>query len=365
MARATRGKAVVRIAEAAAVVAETTAGTGSAAEMTETVEATAAGPAARVAAVVLNWNGWRDTIPCMESLRAGDEVPRVIVVDNGSSDDSVARIGAAAPWATLVRLPRNLGFGAGMNAGIAVALEQEPTVDYAWILNNDTLVRPEALSRMIAVADRDPAVGIVGSRLVDADGSGRVQALGGGGINPWLGTTWSFVRPTTRPCDYLVGASLLLRRELLLTVGGFDERYFFYLEDTDLSVRARHAGWRLAVASDAMVLHSLGASINRGSSGRTLTADLHYAKSSAIFLSGMPMPSRPVAISVRFAGMILKRVARRQPERVSPIARAYVDGLRIGRRPPSIPVFRSRGRRASDQGFGSTASTESRAVRSR
>ncbi len=81
---------------------------------------------ARTAVIVLNWNGWRDTIPCIESLRAMQDVPSVFVVDNGSSDDSVARIRSAAPWAALVLVASNRGFGAGMNAGMAAALELDP-----------------------------------------------------------------------------------------------------------------------------------------------------------------------------------------------------------------------------------------------
>jgi GT2 family glycosyltransferase len=293
----------------------------------------------RTAVVVLNWNGWRDTIPCVESLRAMEDVPSVFVVDNGSSDDSVARIHAAAPWAELVLLESNRGFGAGMNAGIAAALEQDPPFEYVWVLNNDTLVLRETLARMMGIADRDPTIGIVGSRLIHADGSGRVQALGGGGIGRWLGTTSTFVQPTTRSCDHLIGASLLLRRALLLELGGFDERYFFFLEDTDLSVRVRRAGWRLAVATDATVLHRGGASINDGARVPSLASDVQYAKSLAIFLSGLPLPMCLIAIPVRFAAELAKRVKRRQLERLLPIARAYVNGLRIGRRPPMIPMF--------------------------
>jgi GT2 family glycosyltransferase len=307
---------------------------------------TATEPVARTAAVVLNWNGWRDTIPCVESLRAAEGAPRVVVVDNGSSDDSVAHICSATPWVRLVRLPSNRGFSGGMNAGISVALEQDPPVEYIWVLNNDTVVQRETLSRMMAIADCDPAVGIVGCRLIDADGSGRVQALGGGGLCRWLGTTSTYVRPTARSCDHLIGASLLLRRAVLSELGGFDERYFFYLEDTDLSLRARRAGWRLAVAHSATVIHRRGASINDGSQARSLRSDVSFARSSAIFVSSLDLPWRITAIPLRLAGMLANRLARAQVDRVGPITRAYLDGLRIGRRSPRIPSFsteRSRG----------------------
>lgn len=298
------------------------------------------GPATgRVAVVVLNWNGWRDTVACIESLRNLDVVPRVIVVDNGSTDDSPDHIRSRAPWVRLVRLPSNRGFAGGMNAGIAVALNENPDLDYVWVLNNDTLAEPSTLSRMVALAESDSRIGIVGSRLVDADGSGRIQAFGGGAVNRWLGTTSTYVRPPTKDCEHLIGASLLLRRSLLQQVGGFDERYFFFLEDTDLSVRARRAGWRLAVAEDATVIHRRGASIDDGSAFRSLRSDLSVARSSAVFVSSLGLPWQATAIPLRLVGMLVRRLARRQADRVIPMTRAYVEGLRIGRRSPRTPIF--------------------------
>jgi GT2 family glycosyltransferase len=293
----------------------------------------------RVAAVVLNWNGWRDTLACLESLRRLDALPHVIVVDNGSSDGSGERIRAEAPWAQLLALTSNHGFSGGMNAGISAALTDRPALDYVWVLNNDTLVEPATLSRMVGLADSDPRIGIVGSRVVDADGSGRIQALGGGSVNLWLGTTKPYVTVPSKDCESLVGASLLLRRSLLRQIGGFDERYFFYLEDTDLSLRARRAGWRLAIAPDSTVVHRRGASIDAGSPTRSLRSDVHFARSVAIFVSSLPLPWRITAVPFRLAGMLINRLARRQPDRMLPMTRAYLDGLRIGRHSPRIPIF--------------------------
>jgi hypothetical protein len=295
--------------------------------------------APRVAAVVLNWNGWRDTIPCLESLRKSASAPSVIVVDNGSTDDSLARIASAAPWIRLLSLSANLGFSAGVNAGIAAALA-DGVPDYLWVLNNDTVVASETLSRMLALADSDTRIGIVGCRLVDADGSGRVQAFGGGRFNPWLGTTSVYVEPTARACDHLVGASLLLRRSLLEQIGGFDERYFFYLEDTDLSLRARRAGWRLEVANDATVMHRRGASISGGAATPSLSSDVQQARSAGIFAVTMGLPWMVTAIPLRLLGMAIRRAVRGQMNRIPSITRAYAEGLRLGRSPRQVPSFR-------------------------
>jgi glycosyltransferase involved in cell wall biosynthesis len=290
---------------------------------------------------VLNWNGWEDTFRCLASLRASDDLPAVVVVDNGSSDGSCGRIRDVAPWVQLVALPTNVGFAAGMNAGIAAALAAMPEIEFVWVLNNDTIVDPFALSRMLALADSDDGIGLVGCRLVDADGSGRVQALGGGSVNRWLGTTTAAVEPTARGCDYLIGASVLVRRAVLEQVGGFDERFFFYLEDTDLSLRARRAGWRLAVAADAVVLHRGGASISGGQPAKSLASDIQSARSAGIFVMSLGLPWSATSVPLHHVGMVLRRVARRQPGRLVPIMRAYVSGLRLGRRPPRVPVFRA------------------------
>jgi GT2 family glycosyltransferase len=293
----------------------------------------------RVAVVVLNWNGWPETLACLESLRLLDVVPRVFVVDNGSIDGSADRIRGNTPWARLVQLSSNRGFGGGMNAGIAAALHQAPWIDYVWLLNNDTLTTRSTLSRMVALADSDRRIGIVGSRLVDADGSGRVQAMGGGTINRWLGTTSTYLRASSNACDHLVGASLLVRRSLLRQIGGFDERYFFYLEDTDLSLRAKRAGWRLAVAQDATVIHRRGASVSNGSTSPSRRSDFYLARSSAIFVSSLGLPWKITAIPLRLAGMLANRLVRSQADRVIPIIRGYLEGLVIGRHNPEIPTF--------------------------
>jgi GT2 family glycosyltransferase len=217
----------------------------------------------------------------------------------------------------------------------------DPEPEYVWLLNNDTLVEPDALSQMMAVADREPTVGIVGSHLVDADGSRRTQALGGGSINRWLGTTSTYTAPTSKPCEHLVGASLLLRCAMLHEVGGFDERYFFYLEDTDLSVRARRAGWQLRVAPQAIVAHRRGATIDGGGSGRSLQSDVSLARSSGLFVSSLDLPWRITAIPIRLTAMIVRRLMRRQWRRVLPMSRAYVAGVILGGTAARIPKFGS------------------------
>src|SRR5689334_13312211 len=120
-----------------------------------------------VSVVLLNWNGWKDTIPCVESLRQlGYANVQIVVVDNASTDESEERIRAACPDVTLLQSGANRGFAGGNNVGIRYALEH--SADYVWLLNNDTLVRPNTLSALVARAESDPRIGFVGSKILYA-----------------------------------------------------------------------------------------------------------------------------------------------------------------------------------------------------
>jgi hypothetical protein len=248
-------------------------------------------PFPRVVAVVLNWNAWRDTIACVESLLESSCVPdRIVICDNGSLDDSVARLtewgerrdefavfGAPAEALdgpasdsplVLVCLPENGGYARGNNLGIRYAI-QRCEAEYVWILNNDTIVEREALARMIEVATSDPSVGIVGSKLLRYDAPDTIQALGGGHIVPilchdtQLGSGRKAAGVGTKPIllDHIVGASLLVRAEAVRRVGPIDESYFLYREETDWCIRMRRAGWKLYCCTTATVWHKQSHSI--------------------------------------------------------------------------------------------------------
>jgi GT2 family glycosyltransferase len=213
-----------------------------------------------VSCIVLNWNGWRDTIVCIASLEKAD-YPNlsIIVVDNGSTDDSVQRIHSEFPLLEIIESPANLGFGSGNNLGIRVALQRG--VKYIWLLNNDTVVEPVTLTALVSHAESDPELGEIGSVLCYAHAPDQVQAWGGGRINLWTGTSRHYTEPvTTDKLDFLTAASVLIPAAVLEKVGLFDEQYFMYWEDTDLSFRIRAAGWKLGVATDAKLLHKEGTS---------------------------------------------------------------------------------------------------------
>ncbi|MDA8152505.1 MAG: glycosyltransferase family 2 protein [Acidithiobacillus sp.] len=256
--------------------------------------------------ILLNWHGWRDTIACLDSLASLDYTNyRVLVVDNGSTDDSVARIRAAHPEAPIIETGRNLGFSGGCNVGVRHALEEG--TDYIWLLNNDTTVDFQALSAMVAVAEANPRVGAIGSVLYYLDNPKDIQAWGGGRVCFWSGRTRHHLGPVPGArLHYLTAASILLRRRALEEVGLLDENTFFmYWEDTDFSFRLRKAGWHLAVADQSIVLHREHAATGKGSP----LLDYYFNESAVRFFRRYAsIPAWPISIGV--LGRLAKRVLR-------------------------------------------------------
>ncbi len=172
--------------------------------------------------VILNWNGWRDTHACLGSL-TGLTYPnsRGVVVDNASADGSEARLRALHPALTLLQSGANLGFAGGNNVGLRYALENG--AEYVWLLNNDTLVEPDALTALVDKMQREPDLGLCGSTLLYEADRNTVQALGGARYNRWLGTVEHIgqhqpresadeedvEKEVEKKLSYLIGASLL------------------------------------------------------------------------------------------------------------------------------------------------------------
>lgn len=226
-----------------------------------------------VYAIVLNWNGWRNTLRCLRSLERLDYPNvQVLVIDNGSTDDSEGQIRAARPDQELRQTGENLGYGGGNNVGIEIALRRG--ADYVWILNNDTELPTDALDVMVESMEADPRIGILGLDSLD-ENTGEREAVG-----PFPA---GLLRPSQRPgfvpapgcsfpielMDHVHGSCLLVRREVLERAGGFDLRYFHFWEDIELCWRAWEAGWLVARTSAARIRHRTGSSTAGASAMRT------------------------------------------------------------------------------------------------
>jgi GT2 family glycosyltransferase len=269
----------------------------------------------------VNWNSWSETATCLSSLFSlRYENRRVMVVDNGSTDDSVSRIRGAFPWVEVILAGANLGFPRGCNVGIRRGL-QEGT-DYVWLLNNDATADPGALEALVEKAESDPQIGAVGSAIYCKEQPTELQAWGGGYVNFWMGYARHFLKPVAdEKIQYITGASLLVPRRVLEAVGLLDEGIFLYWDDPEYCWRLRGAGWKLAVAGTSKIWHK-GASAYGRKSPRL---DAFYNASSARFFahySPIPLLSLSVGVSLRIG----KRLMGGDWER----ARAVWAGTRLG-----------------------------------
>lgn len=218
---------------------------------------------ASVAIVVPHWNALAMTADCCRRL-AAQAYPdaRIFIVDNGSTAHAPAALAAACPAAEIVRLDENRGYAGAANAGIRAALRQMDA-GFVWLLNNDLMCEPDTLAKLILAAGREPGAGIVGCDLNEGGpGAASFRRLRAA---KKLGPPFFIPAdaPADAAADYLCGASLLIRRELLDEIGGFDESFFFFFEDADFCARARRAGWTLAVAADALPGHYGSATIGK------------------------------------------------------------------------------------------------------
>jgi GT2 family glycosyltransferase len=199
-----------------------------------------------------------------------------IVVDQESLDGSAEMVEADFPGATLIRQRPNLGFGGGNNVAYRHARGR-----YFMLLNSDTVVRPGWLTALVEYADAHPRAGLIGPRLLNPDGTlqyscRRFPTLAAGLFRrtplEWLAPknrftedylmkNWDHAEP--RDVDWLSGACLMARREMVEEIGGLDERYFMYFEDVDWCLRAHKAGWEVHYVPEPVVLHEIGRSTDR------------------------------------------------------------------------------------------------------
>jgi GT2 family glycosyltransferase len=214
-------------------------------------------PAPRVGVVIVNYNAGEYLTLAVESLLAQTAPPhRIVVVDNASTDGSTAGIAELHPSVELVALQKNLGFAAGNNLGVSRCLDCE----FVALLNPDAFPEPAWLETLLTAADRHPEFAVFGSRLLlygddrFLDGTGDCYHVNGLGFRRDTGAAADVERPTGESFSACAAAALY-RHAAFAEVGGFDESFFCYYEDTDLAFRLRLAGHRCLYVSDAVARH--------------------------------------------------------------------------------------------------------------
>lgn len=251
-----------------------------------------------VAVVLLNYRRAGDTLECVRALeRCGYQSLKLVVVDNGSGDDSERLFRASFPDHDVVQTGTNLGFAAGNNVGIRHAMQLNPA--YILILNNDTEVSAGFLEPLVDAMERTPdAAAATGTIYLHSDPD-RIW-YGGGRIIPWRASGFSDhlnerLRPEelgdVRPVSFMSGCMMLLRSSVLRAVGAFDARYFMYVEDVEFCSRLARAGHRLLYVPGSTIRHKVGSSDLRP------YALYYMVRNRLLFLRGWSSPLQ------RWAGM--------------------------------------------------------------
>lgn len=256
-----------------------------------------------LAVIVLNYRTPDLTLDCLGSLQGEIESgTRVVIVDNASGDGSAERLESAveergwSEWASVLRSPVNGGFAAGNNLGIR-SIEATAYV----LLNSDTLVRPGALRALRQAMRLHTDAGIIGSGILTAQGdqdhsffrvtaplSELVRAANTGPVTRLLRQFDLVLPPTEEPIEpgWVGFACVVIRREVIRTVGLLDDGYFMYFEDVDYCRRARQAGWRILYWPHAKVVHLGGGSSQvTGSGGRQRRAPAYYYEARARYFA--------------------------------------------------------------------------------
>ncbi|MDD5342172.1 MAG: glycosyltransferase family 2 protein [Patescibacteria group bacterium] len=223
----------------------------------------------RVSFVIINWNGLNDTIECLNSLRQ-ISYPNyeIIIVDNDSKGDDVKTLREKfGNYIRLIQNEKNLGFAGGNNVGINLVLT-EGNSKYIMFLNNDTVVKPDFLDRLVARAESDLRCGIVGPEIHLYHQREIIHSRGG---ILSLYTGWRFIGGTFHPTrfkddgkytlKYFSGSAFMASCRALKEVGYFDEEYFYYAEDVDLGYRLFKAGYRILCEPGSKIYHKEGASV--------------------------------------------------------------------------------------------------------
>ena len=326
-----------------------------------------------VAVILLNWNGWKNTVECLESVFRMSYPPSLIVVcDNASTDESLERI---CDWANgnltatctnpdlisllappvpkplrlaminasdefphvaseiplvLIQTGANLGFAGGNNVGLRYALSRSD-ISYFWLLNNDTVVEPGALGELIAVMRTDSRLGFCGSVLRDYFRPKEVLTLGGRRYSRLSGRTRPIQiasPPEEQDCpDYIEGASMLVRRNFLEEVGLMAEDYFLYFEEIDWTIRAR-GRFTFTYASRSIVYHKEGGSTgsHRDRNERSALSDFYQARNRLTFTwRYFPWLTPPMLLSV--VGTAIHRLLRGRKENATAVVRGIFAAL--------------------------------------
>lgn len=294
--------------------------------------------------IVLSWNGRRDTLACLESLRRIDrEDIQVICVDNGSTDGSADAVRERFPEVVLIEAGENLGYAGGNNLGLRYALDHGAR--WMMLVNNDATVAPDVIEGFEGAIEARPKAGILAGKVFLAD-QPTVLSFAGQRVSTFLGYSgrprghgrpdgdrYSTVIDTGRA----IGALMAISREAVEAVGLLDERLFAYVEDVDWALRVRAAGYQVVLAPRARAWHRVSASTG----GTASTHTLYYGVRNTVVVLESRRPLGPSGTRLRRASILSTFVLHAlmgpaRAARLTAVRSGFSDARagRLGIRPP-------------------------------
>lgn len=320
--------------------------------------------------IILNYKGWEDTIECIESILKSDfSIYKIIVVDNDSPNESVNNLKAWAngdlnlflneknplkglsfpfspkpiPYLAIkssdidsmelkninccnlifIESDKNLGFAGGNNLGIKLA-KRLNNFEYVWLLNNDTVIKKNSLSQLVAQGKSDKnsnySIGLYGSKLLYYYNPTKIQAVGGK-YNKWFGVPYHVgsnkensekYNDSSLKLDYVVGASLFVTKEFIQKVGLLNEEYFLYFEELDWILRGKAQGFKFIYNYKSEVFHKEGATIGESNKIKKSEVAEYYSLKNRIIFSKKYFPQYLPIVYLGFFFVALNRLKRGQ-----------------------------------------------------
>lgn len=220
----------------------------------------------KIAIVLVNYYGMKDTDECIRSIRQSDMKADIVIVDNSCGSGEAALLQEAHPDVTVIANQENVGFAAANNAGIRWATERG--YEYVMLLNNDTVIEPDMMRLLIGKADQRTVA--VPSMYYASQPD--VLWYGGGSISKWLGKNRHMKLRTGRTVTYATGCCMMLHKDVIMNVGMLDERYFMYCEDLDYSLRLAENHVSIIYVPEAKLFHKVG----KSSGGSQSSLSIYY-----------------------------------------------------------------------------------------